>query len=203
MEIPLGAAGAQIAYDAASALTKSDHRSAEAASVESNPCNGCEANIESVQLIFRQMEARGIEIPSQLTDLFEKYKTQFDTLQTQYIKGMPTFLGGDGLSYQLLANYLEVLYDVSKTYLGEEEERITVERQRIAEEEVRILVERRRHVEEQRRLSEERRNEGRFLREQLDFWESRLASATDEEYKSRCNAIVQTILANLSKLLEC
>jgi hypothetical protein len=163
------------------------------------------------------MEARGIEVPGQLTDLFEKYKTQFDTLQTQYIKGMPTFLGGDGLSYQLLANYLEVLYDVSKTYLGEEEKRMTVERQRIAEEEVRILVERRRHVEEkrilveeqrrlveeQRRLSEERRNEVQFLTQQLDFWEKRLAAATDEESRSRCNANVHTILANLSKLLEC
>jgi hypothetical protein len=178
IQIPLGAAGAQIAYDAASAQTKSDHRSAEAASVESNHCNGAEANIAYVQLIFRQMEARGIEVPSQLTDLFQKYKTQFNTYQTQYIPGEPTFLGGDGLSYQLLASDLEVLYDMSKTYLAEEEERI-------------------------RRLAEERRNEGRFLREELDFWENRLAAATDEESRSRCNANVQTILVNLSKLLEC
>jgi hypothetical protein len=185
IQIPLGAAGEPIAYDAALAQTKSDHRSAEAASVESNHCNGAEANIAYVRLLFRQMEARGIEVPGQLRDLFEKYKTQFNTYQTEYIPGVPTFLGGVRLSYQLLANDLEVLYDMSKTYLAEEEERI------------------RRLAEEQRRLAEERRNEVQFLTQQLDFWENRLASATDEESKARCNANVQTILVKLSKLLEC
>jgi hypothetical protein len=189
IQIPLGAAGAQIAYDAASAQTKSDHRSAEAASVESNHCNGAEANIAYVQLIFRQMEARGIEVPGQLRDLFEKYKTQFDTLQTQY---MPTFLSGDGLNYQLLANDLEVLYDMSKTYLTEEKERIR-----------RLAEERRRLAEEQRKLAEERRNEVQFFTQQLDFWEMRLASATDEESKDRCGTNVRVIMSKLSKLLEC
>jgi predicted ribosome quality control (RQC) complex YloA/Tae2 family protein len=182
IQIPLSAAGAQIAYDAASAQTKSDHRSAEAASVESSHCNGAEANIAYVQLIFRQMGARGIEVPGQLTDLFEKYKTQFNTYQTEYIPEVPTFLGGDGLSYQLLANDLEVLYDMSKTYLAEEEERI----RRLAEEQRRLAEEQRRLVEEQRRLAEELRNEVQFLTQQLDFWEKRLASATDAESKARC-----------------
>jgi hypothetical protein len=106
-----------------------------AASVDSNHCTGPEANIEYVQLIFKQMEARGIAVPGPLRKLFDKYKTRFDTCQTQNML--------NGLSYQLLADNLEVLYDMSKSYFAEEEQRIADERRRQAEEDERIAAERR------------------------------------------------------------